>query len=418
MLLIALCFVVNTIPAVACSAYKITSHGKTMVGSNYDSWFLDPVIWFETNGYGASFSGARREGNGSIAPQTGLNEHGLAFVTLAAAPVPGGGTPAWKKPITNRSAYLKDILHTCRTVEEVKAYVEQYDRSVLFDEVFLYADSLGHYLVVEPYTVTLGTDPSYVQGNFCPSTISDLSTIKQQRYINGVAFVQNGLDSSLSFCTRMSDTMHVCRPKAGDGTLLTSILDLGQQVVHLYFYHDYTQRVSINLKEELAKGDHRLNITSLFPPCEEYQQFLAFKTPATSPMVRSMLAGSAAFFGLSALVLFIGFFRGGKTRFRFVKLLLVPLNLALAFYMLVLLLKDIIFYYPAPYQDYEFSILNIVAYLPFLLLCAIIPLLVVNRKLFAEKSWGRAARTWYTINTGYYIVMIALFTYWGLYSVF
>ena len=31
----------------ACSMYKITTDGKTMVGCNYDAWFTTPKIWFE-----------------------------------------------------------------------------------------------------------------------------------------------------------------------------------------------------------------------------------------------------------------------------------------------------------------------------------------------------------------------------------
>ena len=66
--------------AQACSMYKVTAEGKTMVGSNYDSWLEQPRIRFETNGYGAAFSGARPDGSNGYAPQTGFNEYGMGCV--------------------------------------------------------------------------------------------------------------------------------------------------------------------------------------------------------------------------------------------------------------------------------------------------------------------------------------------------
>jgi len=46
------------------------------------------------------------------------------------------------------------------------------------------------------------------------------------------------MDTSITFYTALSDTMHVCRKKVGDGTLLTSIWNLNDGVTYLYFYHD------------------------------------------------------------------------------------------------------------------------------------------------------------------------------------
>lgn len=402
----------------SCSTYKLTAHGKTMVGSNYDSWFINPIVWFETEGYGAEFSGARREDNGAVAPQTGMNVYGLAFVTLAAPPQQSTHSSEGRKQIVSRSSYLKSILHSCKTVEQVKTYIEQYDHSVLFDEVFLYTDSSGNYLVVEPNVLTLGHDAYYVLANFCPSTITDFSSIKQQRYINGSAFVRSKIDSSLAFCRAMSDTMHVCREKVGDGTLLTSILDLQQGIIHFYFYHDYQHHAQLNLLAELAKGDHQIEITSLFPVNEEYEKFLAYKTPATSDAALAYLYSLAALLFISGVIFFISFMRSRGERYRSVKLLLLPLCWILSYYALILSRKDGIFYFPAPYEDYEFSILTVAAYIPFLLLAAIVPLALLNRKVVRTAVWGKFMRTYFTGINIVFVLVITSFTYWGLYSVF
>jgi hypothetical protein len=400
----------------SCSSYKVTSNGKTLVGSNYDTWLTTPRIWFETNGYGAAFTGARAEGEGYF-PQTGMNEFGLAYVSLSTAtPDQGAATPS-KKQITNRVNYLKDILHQCKTVDEVKIYIDQYDHSSFIEEVFLYVDKTGRYLIVEPYTMTFGNDSKYVLANFCPSTVADFSTIKQVRYINGTAFLRDKIDSSVAFCTALSDTMHVCRKKLGDGTLLTSILDLNEGITHLYFYHDYKHQVEFNLKEELAKGNHFIEIPPLFPPNEEFKKLTDFKTPLNSAAIDLFLRFCAGLFFISALFFLINYFRKRKsTPYAYIQLLLVPLSLVMLFYMFVLARVENIYYFPAPYTDGSLSMVSITSYIPFLILLLIIPLIVINRKVFS--GWSFFPKWLFTLNNLCYVIFIVLFAYWGLYNVF
>jgi hypothetical protein len=67
--------------------------------------------------------------------------------------------------------------------------------------------------------------------------------------------------------------MHVCRKRNGDGTLLTAIWDLKNGTTNLFFYHDYNNSVQFNLKTELLKGDHIIEIPSLFPVNTEFERF-------------------------------------------------------------------------------------------------------------------------------------------------
>ena len=119
--------------------YKVTVGDKTMVGCNEDAWRLTSRIWYENGAgsgqYGACFTGSRFDGSNGFAPQSGMNEQGLAFSRLASH-TPTGSAPELenKKSITNPTLYLKDILHNCKTVEEVQVYIAQYDHR-FFQEV-------------------------------------------------------------------------------------------------------------------------------------------------------------------------------------------------------------------------------------------------------------------------------------------
>ena len=403
----------------ACSTYKITTGTKTMVGSNYDTWLSTPRIWFETNGYGTEFTGARADGASGFAPQTGMNEFGLAFVTLATATPDNGIPPAGKKQIASRTNYLKDILHTCKTVDEVKSYIDQYDHSTLSHDVFLYIDKTGKYLIVEPYTVTIGSDPKYVLANFCPSTISDFSTIKQARYVNGTHFLQNKIDSSVAFCMALSDTMHVCRNKIGDGTLLTSILDLNEGFIYLYFYHDFKHHVKFNLKDELAKGNHQLEIAPLFPANEEFKKLIDFQTPANNLTMNRFMAFCAGLFFISAFIFLISYFiKRNTSKYAFLKLLLFMLNATMLFYVFMLIRVENIYYFPAPYTDGSFSLVSMASYIPFLVLLIIVPLIIMNRKVFTGSAWGFFPKLFFTLNNFTYLTLLILFAYWGLFDVF
>lgn len=404
--------------AKACSMYKVTANGKTMVGCNHDTWFLTPRVWFENQGYGACFTGARFDGKYGFAPQSGMNEYGLAFSRLAAPPVSGIAV-AHKKTIDSQTLFLKEVLHRCKTVDEAKVYIDQFDHSIFTNDVLIYIDRSGQYLIVEPYSTTIGHENKYVLANFCPSQIADFNTIKQERYINGTAFLKNKIGSDIDFCRALSDTMHVCREKIGDGTLLTSIWNLNDGVMHLYFYHDYKHQLAFTIKDELAKGDHILDVSKLFPPNAEFQKLIDFKTPLNSKGVDFFLRFCMLYFFASALYFIVSYFRKRKTDpYRYLKFGLFILNGCMMYYMFALSKEMSIFYFSAPYQHYEFGLLDIAAYLPFLVLLLIVPLVVMNVRLFREKIWNIITKSLFAFNNLICIVLIVLFFYWGLYDVF
>jgi len=407
---------------IACSGYKITIGNKTILGSNEDAWRISPHIWFEKGtsigNYGAAFTGSRYDGENGYAPQSGMNEMGLAFERLASYH-PKSENFAIRKTITNPTKYLKDILHTCKTVEEVHAYISKYDHSYFIEDVFIYVDKSGQYLIVEPYTLTIGNEPTYVLSNFCPSITSEQNANKLERYRNGVEFLKNGIDTTLEFCTALSDTMHVCREKIGDGTLLTSIWDLNNGTVNLYFYHDYNTTVQFNLKEELEKGDHIIAIETLFPHNNEFEKLRNYKIPKNNNLIGVFIVASAGLFLFTSIFFLIQYFkRKVNKKYPYIQLLLFPLGLILFYYMYVLSGSINVFYFPAPYKDPTNVFVSLTSYIPFLLLLLIIPLYIINYRLFKENSWSIFAKGLLTLNNLVYIVLVGLFVYWGFYNIF
>lgn len=228
----------------ACSMYKITVDGRTMVGCNHDAWLTTPKIWFENAKhqyqYGAVYTGSREVSQFRTTPQSGMNTMGLVFSRLASYHPIQTNPFSQRQKINDEAEYLSEILRNCASVKEVKEYVEEYDHSFFINDVFIYIDSLGDYLIVEPYKVIEGYDPTYVLANFCPSITSNQQARKLERYRSGEDFLKtNNAIASLDFCTSLSDTMSVCRSRNGDGTLITSIFDTREKTANIYFYHNF-----------------------------------------------------------------------------------------------------------------------------------------------------------------------------------
>jgi len=415
----------STHSAHSCSMYKITIGDKTMVGYNEDAWRITPRIWFENpskNGnYGAAFTGSRAIGNNQFAPQSGMNNVGLSFSRLVAHYPREVNNPIEKrKAISSPSSYLKDILHSCKTVKEVQQYIEEYDHSFFINDVFIYIDKSGDYLIVEPYSLKTGNNSYYVLSNFCPSITNNEESRKLAKYRNGVDFLrEHKLDTTLAFCTSLSDTMHVCRERNGDGTLLSSIWDLKEGVITLYFYHDYNYSIKYSLKEELMKGDHIIKIPKLFPANSEFERLTNYITPFKTHFIRISLFFIGWFFFMTSLFFFMNFlFKKPLENNRHIKLYYPLLGIIMTYYMFVLATNIGIYYINAPYHHYSDKIISLSSYIPFLLLMVIIPLFRYNFKVIKENSWNLISSFLFTENNIIYSILLGAFIYWGLFSVF
>lgn len=423
-LLMTILLVLIAFKAFPCSMYKVTVNGKTMVGNNEDSWGRDASIWFEqgANGkFGIVCVGYARK---YPQPDGAMNVHGLAFDAFSMAHksnVPN------KDPEKNDFAYsqLRTIMQTCKTVDEVYSFLDKLNLHVLNGSpifnggMVLFVDRTGKYLVVEANKMTLGSDDKFALANFSLADTRDLNSITAERYRKGVGFLNNkSIDTSLSYCTSLSDTMSVNRLKVGDGTLYTNIFDLNEGLIHLYFYHNYSKRVSFDLQEELAKGDHKYGLSTLFPANENYQKFMAYKTPQSSQTILIFISLCGMLFFFSFVFFMINFFRSAVHKYNYFKLLFAVLSLQMGVYVIILLRNQGIFYFPAPYHDRSSIVVSLSSYLPMVLLIVFIPFLVMLIKIFRQKEWSRFSSYVLATNHVAYLIFIGLFAYWKLFDIF
>lgn len=246
---------------IACTAFKLTMHGKTFVGNNEDYFNPHTRIWFEKgkNGsYGSSYVGFN-DGY----PQGGINEKGLAFDGFS---VPSREIKKNPNKLTYDTTTLRKVMQNCKNTDEVYTFLSKYDLSPLYAGMLLFVDQSGKYLVVEGDTMIKGNDDKYLLSNFCPSKTKDVNDVKIPMYQSGRKLMAGRVDTSLVYLKTLTDTLHQSWPGNIGGTLYTTIYDLTERTIHLYFYHDYTKHVTFKLDEELKKADRLVvNIPELFP---------------------------------------------------------------------------------------------------------------------------------------------------------
>jgi len=407
----------------ACSMYKVTDTDKTMVGCNHDAWGTQPVIWFEKASaelaYGACFTGSRMVAPNKFVPQSAMNEAGLAYSRLTAYHPKKEQNTEGKKQITNEVEYLSDILHQCATIADVKRYVSAYDRSFFMEDVFIYVDKSGDYLVVEPYELVEGNDPAYVLSNFCPSITNVQHARQIERYRNGADYLDNGaLSTDLAYCRAVSDTMHVCRKRNGDGTLLTSIWNTQDGLVNLYFYHDFESTAQFNLQEELSKDNRLVHIPTLFPKNAEFERLKSYVTPYNTPPLRLGLVALGGFLCLLALIYTISFFRQLKHEvFNTTKLAFAGLNVFVTVFLAVIAITKNIFYFDAPYQHYNSPALSLTSYIPLILLGLALPLAYYSFQYIKGNPSSPWMKSTFVLNNLIYLFLIGGFGYWGFFDV-
>ncbi len=404
-------------PIFGCSLFKITHAGKTMVGNNEDAWRYNSRLVFTPaqNGKYGMVSTIHRDN----LPQGGMNEYGLMYDGLT-VPTRTPKSQAGKKEFRFRQIN-DDIMSRCKTVDEVYRFLKEYDLSEVNGGMPVFVDAAGNYLVIEADTMIRGNDAKYVISNFCPSQMPDLSKVVQQRYHRGSRFLENKSDSSLAFCTAMMDTMHECRERKGDGTLYTSIFDLNDGIVYIYFYHDFSKVAKFNLKEELAKGAHTVDMESLFAPNAEYQTLKSYMTPNSRPWLLHGLGWTVLFLLFSALFFGIDYARkqSRNQQFGTIKLILSAASLVVAWYIYLLVANEVIFYFKAPCKIFPGeSLLNVISYLPFILFALTIVLTYTCIEAIRLRLWHWLSIIMLVLNTLCYAGLIGWFVYWGLFNIF
>lgn len=374
----------------ACTSFKVTADGRTLVGCNEDAWSINAQVRFEQGRDGRYGSIYFAHYNGhplrEMSDQMGMNGAGLVFDGLVVGP--GAVKRRSGMPVVATSDAIGHIMRTCATVQEVETYLRTVDTGPLVGMLF-FADAAGGYLLLEPDTLFTGNDPWYAVSNWRMSTCGDPATIPIPRLQAGRQLLMKDTGASLSGAEEVLSTMAVCRPKLGEGTLFSALFDPALGQAHLFFYHDFRERVTFDLKQELAKGDRTVDMASLFGDRPEYDALSAYVTPFHQRGLFWAMAGWTVLAVLVGSFAVIWFLRNGIRRLRgHGGVLTVPLLLGAACLVLVVLLA-VLLMNEAPYYFGLADVHPALAWLPLIILALFAGLFLLMRKGLAPR-WSMA----------------------------
>ncbi|MBK8341343.1 MAG: hypothetical protein IPK99_15770, partial [Flavobacteriales bacterium] len=286
----------------ACTAFILHEGGRTFVGNNEDSWCVEGRVRFvpgEAGRLGAVyFSSWRGHPYLPWSDQLGMNEAGLVFDGLTVQPK--DVAPAPGKPLREFSALTNRVLEQCRNVPEAVAFLRRHDLALLHKSMIFLADAQGRYAVVQNDTILMGDAPYFAVGNWRLGRNTDMDAIPIPRLQQGRALLEAGVAPTVDGAWTVLEGMKSYRKFLENGTFFSTLFEPDSGRVHLAFYHDYDHLITFDLREELQKGAHTLDLPSLFPPNKAYQALQAYRTPFHQRwlfQVLMFLGGAAVLWG-------------------------------------------------------------------------------------------------------------------------
>jgi hypothetical protein len=245
----------------ACSMYKITKNGKTIVGNNEDWLSPNHQFWFESGN--KSKFGVMYMGQLNNFAQGAINEVGLLFDGFFEPTYLPVNNTVGKLKIPIAEA-LRKVMQTMTNVEEVKAYLEMINLGSLTNSMLVFVDKSGTYLIVEGDEVFMGDASEKTFSNFYYSQIESVDKVNIDYYQNGREFINssNG-QATLDYCGEAMSKFAQPKTKIS-ATQYSTIYDLEKLIVRVYLFNDHSEFIEIDLKKELKKGNHKVMIPDLF----------------------------------------------------------------------------------------------------------------------------------------------------------
>jgi hypothetical protein len=243
-------------PANACSFFVVHDGTHVFAGNNEDNDKSNTWVWYvpaEESSYGCVYFGY-----GDRFPQGGMNDQGLFYDGAATRKLPvkkGAG----KKKLSLPKLFTT-VMEKCASVEEVIELLEQYDLSRFERAQMLYADASGASVLVEGDKMIRGSGSYQISTNFYQSQVRN-GKIPCRRYSTIDKILKAKGSASVDLVRSALAASH---QEGVTPTQYSNIYDLVNLRIHLYHFHNFEEAVVIDLREELAKGEHESRIRDLF----------------------------------------------------------------------------------------------------------------------------------------------------------
>ena len=240
-----------------CTGIYAKKDSIIVFGNNEDHGDPNCYIWFErpwNNKFGLVFYGFE-----DLTPQGGMNEKGLSFDCFAHPPLEVTNSSHLPHvPSGSRNGeWLYQMLENYETVDEAISYLDQYNLYFFRTFQLFLTDRFGNAAVVEGDTIIHKNGDFQILTNFLHSD-PDHGNYPCWRYSKAFEMLSTADHISTGFFKDILSETHTTN------TCYSNIHDPENVTIYLYYMHQFENVVTIDLKEELKKGDRIIQMSSLF----------------------------------------------------------------------------------------------------------------------------------------------------------
>jgi hypothetical protein len=255
----------------SCTNISLTYAGNVLFANNEDTHFSELVLGFYPageQGYGSAHVGFRQP-DGKIQYGGAMNDKGLAWDLNTAPRLMLNPHP--ERPFSHqRDNYLTRITKQAASIEEAIRIAQQFDFGDSMAYQLHIADASGDAVVISAgpdgelaFTRKDDGEGYLLLTNFNPANHSEREV--DWRYQTAKAMLEemnpHG-EMIFDYTGSVLEAVHL--NTLTSYTLYSNIFDLQNRRIYLYYMSQYDEVVVLDLEDELAKGEHVIEMRDLF----------------------------------------------------------------------------------------------------------------------------------------------------------
>lgn len=212
-----------------------------------------------------------------------MNDQGLVLDYMATQPLE-------VKNSLHKETYRGDLMHKvmreCANVEEALKLINNYNLQYFIRFQVMIVDKSGDSAIIEGDVIQRKKRNFQVCTNFYLSQLKEGDDIPCDRYKIATNLLSKN-ELTVDAFRNILAAVH----QEGDwgGTLYSNIYDVNHGLIYLYHFHNYENVVVINLEDELKKGEHIIDLPSIFPDTFAAIQFdMSRQLPASDVLYKTI----------------------------------------------------------------------------------------------------------------------------------
>ncbi len=255
-LLILIFLLANNNLSIPCTVFFATD-GIIVLGGNNEDW-SDPntKFWFIPSVEGKH--GWIKFGFASGYPQGGMNDQGLFWDATACSYLEMPYSEANKEKFNG--SLMQKVMEECSTVEEARSVFQNYYCDDQYRAQYLIGDRFGNTIIVEGDSIISNSSNYQVMTNFYHSH-PELGGYPCWRYekANELLNNNNGISEFL-----FGYILAATHQEGKYPTQYSQIYNLKDNIIYLFYFHNFDEMIVIKLNQELNRGARSYNLPALF----------------------------------------------------------------------------------------------------------------------------------------------------------